>query len=121
MVLPFCCTCSSKASTRPTTSGPEMSPPWIASSSRPTDTKDSATAAPVVPGATSVYSASQDRGARTSDLHPELLGEPGVALDDVVHVGHTVAQLQRPLDPKPEGEAGVDVRVDPAGPQHLPV
>src|SRR5689334_2102815 len=98
-----------------------MSPPWIASSSRPTDTKEAATSAPVAPGARSVYSASQLRGARTSDLHPELLGEPRVPLDDVAHVGDAVAQLQRPLDAQPEGEPGVDVRVDPAGAQHLPV
>src|SRR6476469_8804275 len=121
MVLPFCWTCSLNESTRPTTIGPARSPPWIASSSRPTDTKDSATSAPVAPGARSVYSASHDSGARISDLHPELFGEPGVALDDVAHVGDAVAQLQRPLDPQAEREPGVDVRVDPARAQHLPV
>src|SRR6478735_5299848 len=121
MVLPFCWTCSSTDSTRPTTIGPARSPPWIASSSRPTDTNDSATSAPVAPGARSVYSPSQLSGARTSDLHPELLGEPGVALDDVAHVGHAVAQLQRALDAQPEREPGVDVRVDAAGAQHLAV
>src|SRR5580765_8512324 len=76
MVLPFCWTCSSTESTRPTTIGPARSPPWIASSSKPTDTNDSATSAPVAPGARSVYSPSQLSGARTSDPQPER--EPGV-------------------------------------------
>src|SRR3954469_8396327 len=121
IVLPFFCGSSAKSRTRPTTSGPVMSPPWRSSSSRPTRTRLAATSAPPAPGARSVYSASQLSGIRMSDPHPELLREADVALDDLVHALHPVAQLQRPLDAEPEGEPGVDVRVDAAGAQHLSV
>ena len=43
-------TCSSNSRTRPTTSGPVMSPPWRSSSSRPTRDEAAATSAPVAPG-----------------------------------------------------------------------
>src|SRR3954451_3503114 len=121
IVLPFFCGSSAKSRTRATTSGPVMSPPWRSSSSRPTRTRLAATSAPPAPGARSVYSASQLSGIRMSDPHPELLREADVALDDLVHPLDPVAQLKGPLDAEPEGEPGVDVRVDAAGAQHLSV
>src|SRR6476469_8504834 len=121
IVLPFVCGSSSKDRTRPTTSGPVMSPPWRSSSSSPTRTRLAATSAPRAPGARAVYSPSQLSGIRMSDPHPELLREADVALDDLVHPLDPVAQLERPLDAEPERETRVDVGVDAARAQHLAV
>ena len=53
MVLPFFCFSGVTSSTRPTTSGPVMSPPCRASSSRPTLTRLAAISAPVASAGTS--------------------------------------------------------------------
>src|SRR3954451_20015140 len=121
IVLPFFCGSGVKSSTRPTTRGPDRSPPWRSSSSRPTETSPAATSAPRAPGGRSVTSASQLSGIRMSGPHPELLREAQVALDHVVHALDAVAQHQCPLDAEPEGEPGVDVGVDAARAQHLAV
>src|SRR6185503_13150666 len=55
---------------------------------------------------------------RASDVAPERDGEPHVALHHVAHVLDPVPEHQRALDPHPEREAGVAVRVDAAGDQH---
>ncbi len=49
IVLPFFCGSLATVSTRPTTTGPLTSPPWVASSSRPTRTSDAATSSGVAP------------------------------------------------------------------------
>src|SRR5674476_1672408 len=50
IVLPFFCGSSTNSRTRPTTSGPVMSPPCRPSSSRPTRTRLAATSRPVATG-----------------------------------------------------------------------
>ncbi len=59
-----------------------------------------------------------DRYPHAQLTHPERPGEPGVALDHVVHVADPVAEHQGALDAHAEREAGVDLRVDAAGAQH---
>src|SRR4051794_14146343 len=54
---------------------------------------------------------------RASGLRSEGAREPHVTLDHVAHVLDAMAEHQGPLDPHPEGEAGVALGVDPAGDQ----
>src|SRR5699024_2203152 len=119
MVLPFFCGSPKSSSTRPTTSGPVTWAPKMPSSSRPTETSAAATDSALVPSGSAVCSASQVRGMRgMSDLRPVVLGEADVALHDVVHVGHPVAQHEDALDAEAEGEALVLLRVHAHGAQH---
>src|SRR6266545_3754081 len=108
---------SSMASTRPTTSGPAtvVRRSAIDSTSRPTRTSAASSSSALRSAGSSTYSRSQDSDTRTSDLHPERAGEPGVALDHVAHVRHPVAEHERALDAHAEGEPGVLVGIDAAG------
>src|SRR5699024_2586759 len=119
MVVPYFSGSPTCSSTRPTTSGPVTWAPKMPSSSRPTETSAAATDSALVPSGSAVCSASQVRGMRgMSDLRPVVLGEADVALHDVVHVGHPVAQHEDALDAEAEGEALVLLRVHAHGAQH---
>ena len=65
IVLPFFCGSSVNSSTSPTTTGPDRSPPWTVSSSKPTRTRASWSASGVALAGRSAHSASQDRGILT--------------------------------------------------------
>src|SRR3954462_5287641 len=56
-----------------------------------------------------------------SGSYPERQREADVTFDHVAHVGNAVAELQGPLQPHAEREAGVDVGVNAAGAQHIRV
>src|SRR4051794_37560549 len=109
---------SCAVSTRPTSSGPSTVErrSTIDSTSMPWPTRARSSRSGSVGAST--YSRSQETGTRTSLTHPESRGEADVALHHVVHVADSVAEHQGALDPHPEGEPGVHVRVNSAGPQH---
>src|SRR3954462_10660718 len=99
IVLPFFGGSGVNPSPSPTTTGPESSPPWTVSSSKPTRTSAACSASGVVPAGRAAYSGSQDNGILTTAPHrgrghgsgssgdqPPLPGEPDVALDHVPHV-----------------------------------
>src|SRR3954453_22307672 len=119
---------SSISSTLPTTSGPVTgSGRWISSTSSPSRTKAVSRSSTDVPAGTSTYSASQPMGTRITPallrdgwslLDPERSGETDVALDDVAHVAHAGAELQRTLDAHAEREPGELLRIHAAGGQH---
>src|SRR4051795_12393268 len=54
-----------------------------------------------------------------SGADSERQRETDVTFDHVAHVGDAVAELQRALHAHTEGEAGVNLRVDAAGAQHI--
>src|SRR3954464_2722448 len=109
---------SSMSRTRPTTT-PRTSAPTRSMCSTSKPTRSSAAAISSAPALRSGSSArSHDTGTRTSGLHAERQGEALVTLVEVADVGDAVPEHQRPLDADSEGEAGVAVGVDPAGPQH---
>ena len=95
IVLPFFCGSGVTSSTRPTTSGPAMSPPCSPSSSRPTWTRLAAMSRTGGPRRHVGVARAAMTLARASDLHPELRAEAHVSLDDVVHVADPVAQHER--------------------------
>ena len=82
MVLPFFCGSGSMVSTRPTTSGPEMSAPAdsMASSLRPVRVSRAVSSSVVVPSGTSTYSRIQDLGAFIVCLFPAQISVPNAAL-----------------------------------------
>src|SRR3954464_8388963 len=122
IVLPFFCGSGVTSSTSPTTTGPETSPPWTVSSSKPTRTSASCSASGVACSGRSAHSRSHDRGILMSALRrPELPREPHVGLDHVPHVRQAVGELQGPLDAHAEREALVLLRVDAGGAQHVRV
>src|SRR5699024_2085074 len=122
MVLPFFCGSLTRSSTRPTTRGPLSWAPKIASSSSPMRERSVATCRAETSAGSSVCSASQVRGMRgISDLRTVVLGEADVALHDVAHVRHSVAEHEDALDSEPEGEALVLLGVHPGRAQHVRV
>src|SRR3954462_14048066 len=100
--------------TTPSTSSPHRT---ICSTSRPARTRAApvSSAGAVRPG---TRARSHETGTRTSGLHAEREGEPLVALIEVADVGDAVPEHQRPLEPHPEREPAVPLRIDATGDEH---
>src|SRR5690606_13866135 len=115
---------SSMVSTRPTTRGPCTVVAWSTtdSTSMPRLLSVRSSCSAVRSAGRSTYSRNQDSPTRISvHLHAERSGEPHVALAHLPHVAEPIAEHQGAFDAHAEGESGVHLRVEAAGPQDVGV